>query len=63
MCRGASRLRVPFLHQHKLQVPPLRYPEFPVEVGGVGEPRAAFFTDVALGGGRDVGNPDPLQSG
>jgi hypothetical protein len=27
----------------KLQVPPLRYPGFPVEVGGVDELRAAFL--------------------
>jgi hypothetical protein len=25
------------------QIPPLRYPEFPVEVGSVGELHAAFF--------------------
>ncbi len=29
----------------KPQVPPLRYPEFPVEIGGVGELHAAFFTE------------------
>jgi len=34
----------------KLQVPPLRYPAFPVEVGGVGEPRAAFFTESRIRG-------------
>ena len=27
------------------QVPPLRYPVFPVEVGGVGELHAAFLTE------------------
>jgi hypothetical protein len=61
-----SRLRVPFLHQQKLQVPPLRSPEFPVEVGGVGELRAAFFTESrirGLGWCRDAGNPRPLRSG
>jgi hypothetical protein len=29
----------------KLQVPPLRSPGFPVEVGGVGEIHAAFLTE------------------
>jgi hypothetical protein len=29
------------------QVPPLRYPGFPVEVGGVGELHAAFLTKAA----------------
>jgi hypothetical protein len=29
----------------KQQVPPLRYPGFPVEVGGVGELHAAFLTE------------------
>jgi hypothetical protein len=29
----------------KLQVPPLRYPGFPVEFGGVGELHAAFLTE------------------
>jgi hypothetical protein len=27
------------------QVPPLRYPEFPVRTGGVGKLHAAFFTE------------------
>jgi hypothetical protein len=36
----------------KLQVPPLRYPEFPVQLGGVGTPPAALrkAAYVALGG-------------
>jgi hypothetical protein len=29
----------------KQQVPPLRYPGFPVELGGVGEVHAAFLTE------------------
>jgi hypothetical protein len=29
----------------KLQVPPLRYPGLPVELGGVGELHAAFLTE------------------
>jgi hypothetical protein len=29
----------------KLEIPPLRYPGFPVEVGGVDKPHAAFFTE------------------
>jgi hypothetical protein len=41
----ADRLRVPFRHERKLQIPPLRYPGFPVEVGDVGKPHAAFFTE------------------
>jgi hypothetical protein len=41
----ANRLWIPFPHQRKLQIPPLRYPGFPVEVGGVGKPHAAFFTE------------------
>ncbi len=41
----ANRLRVPFPHERKLQIPPLRYPGFPVEVDGVGKPHAAFLTE------------------
>jgi hypothetical protein len=29
----------------KLQVPPLRYPGFPVELGGVGKLHAAFLAE------------------
>ena len=29
----------------KPQIPPLRYPGFPVGLGGVGELHAAFFTE------------------
>src|ERR1700741_2841849 len=32
------------------QVPPLRYPGFPVEVGGVGEVHTAFFTESRIRG-------------
>ena len=42
------------------QVPPLRYPGFPVEVGGVGEFHAAFLlkaAHVGVGECRVVGNP------
>jgi hypothetical protein len=61
-----------FAHAHwlvlkvKLQVPPFRYPEFPVEVGGVGELHAAFFTESRTRGRiqRSVaGNSGSLQSG
>jgi hypothetical protein len=48
------------------QVPPLRYPEFPVQLSGVGELHAAFTTEShihGLGWDRDVGNPGPLRSG
>jgi hypothetical protein len=31
--------------EEKPQVPPLRYPGFPVEFGGVGELHAAFLTE------------------
>ena len=31
--------------EEKQQVPPLRYPGFPVEVSGVGELHAAFLTE------------------
>jgi hypothetical protein len=50
----------------KLQVPPFRYLEFPVEVGGVGEIHAAFFTESRTRGRiqRSVaGNSGSLQSG
>jgi hypothetical protein len=35
----------------KLQIPPLRYPGFPVELGGVGELHAAFPTESRTRGG------------
>jgi hypothetical protein len=48
------------------QVPPLRYPGFPVELSGVGEVRAAFFKESRIRGClwfREVGNPGTLRSG
>ena len=42
-CAWANRFRVPFFNQRKPQVPPLRYPGFPVELGGVDELHAAFL--------------------
>jgi hypothetical protein len=45
---------------------PLRYPGFPVEVGGFGEVCAAFFRESRIRGFRwfrEVGNPGPLRSG
>ena len=45
--------------EKKQQVPPLRYPGFPVELGGVGELHAAFLTESrtrAHGWGRAVEN-------
>jgi hypothetical protein len=33
------------------QVPPLRYPGFPVELGGVGQLLAAFLTESRTRGG------------
>jgi hypothetical protein len=50
----------------KLQVPPLRSPEFPVQIGGVGELHAPFSTESrirGLGRCRDLGSPGPLRSG
>ena len=47
------------------QVPPLRYPGFPVEVGGAGELHAAFFTEsrTRVRVQRYVaGNPGTLRS-
>ena len=35
----------PLCPKVKLQVPPLRYPGFPVEIGGVGELHADFLTE------------------
>jgi hypothetical protein len=36
--------------EKKQQVPPLRYPGFPVEVSGVGELHAAFSTESRIRG-------------
>ena len=50
----------------KLQVPPLRYPEFPVEFGGVGELYAVpARRDRTRGRGecRVAGNTGTLRSG
>jgi len=50
----------------KLQVPPLRAPGFPVELGGVGELHAAFFTESRTRGDIQQcveGNPGSLRSG
>ena len=48
------------------QVPPLRYPGFPVEVGGVGELNAALLTESRTRVRwwcRVAGNPGALRSG
>ena len=42
---GAGSTRVREYWRKKPQVPPLRYPGFPVELGGVGELHAAFLTE------------------
>src|SRR5271155_3721125 len=50
------------LHQ---QVPPLRYPEFPVELVGFGKPHAPFFTERRTRGPVQycvAGNPGTLRS-
>src|SRR5271156_6410625 len=47
----------------KQQVPPLRYPGFPVELGGVGALHAAFLNEGSTRGSvqRSVtGNPGPV---
>jgi hypothetical protein len=47
------------------QVSPLRYPGFPVEVGGAGELNAAFLTESRTRGPvlcRVAGNPGTLRS-
>ena len=51
------------LRQRELQIPPLRCPGFPVELGGVGEPHAAFRYESRTRGcvRRYVaGNPGPV---
>jgi hypothetical protein len=50
----------------ELQIPPLRYPGFPVELGGVVALHAPFFTEGRTRGlvQRCVaGNPGTLRSG
>jgi hypothetical protein len=42
---GDSRTAHSLLPKVEPQVPPLRYPGFPVEVGGVGGLHAAFLTE------------------
>ena len=44
---GDSPMEDSLWQKVKLQVPPLRYPGFPVELGGVAELHAAFFTKAA----------------
>jgi hypothetical protein len=49
----------------KRQIPPLRHPGFPVEVSGVGELHAAFFTESPTRGHVQrcvAGNPGTLRS-
>ncbi|MGC2401157.1 MAG: hypothetical protein WA510_15295, partial [Acidobacteriaceae bacterium] len=51
-------------HKGKLQISPLRYPGFPVEVSGVGELHAPFFKERRIRGPvrRSVaGNPGTLR--
>ena len=49
LMRNGARSRVAHdtfaVSESELQVPPLRYPGFPVELGGAGELHAAFFTE------------------
>jgi hypothetical protein len=50
----------------KLQVPPLRYPGFPVDFNGFHELHAAFFMESRTRSpvyGRVAGNPGTLRSG
>jgi hypothetical protein len=54
------------MDREKQQVPPLRSPGFPVEVGGVGGRNAAFLTESrtrSTGECRVAGNPGTLRSG
>src|ERR1700692_18912 len=49
----------------ELQIPPLRYPEFPVEVGGADEFHAAFLNESRTRGPvrrSEAGNPGSLRS-
>ena len=58
MLGAAQHLRAVRL---KLQVPPLRCPGFPVQRSGLGELRAAFFTESRIRGvdwRSVVGNPE-----
>jgi hypothetical protein len=64
-CRGQITSGFRFA-THKLQIPPLRRPGFPVEVVGVGELHAAFFTECRTRGHVQrcvAGNPGALRSG
>ena len=52
--------------RRELQVPPLRYPGFPVECSGVDEVRAALFMESRIRGRCwlcEVGNSGTLRSG
>ena len=66
--RNPDAIRPPHIRWYpkvKLQVAPLRYPGFPVQLSGVGELHTAFTESRIHGLGRygDVGNPGPLRSG
>jgi hypothetical protein len=64
-----ERVALPFkldAAEDEQQVPPLRYPGFPVELGGVGAVHAPFFTEGRIRGLVQcgvAGNPGTLRSG
>jgi hypothetical protein len=53
------------MNRWKPQISPLRYPGFPVGIGGVGELHAAFLTESRTRGRVQrfvAGNPGTLRS-
>jgi hypothetical protein len=64
--KGESSLLLMFVDwKGALQIPPLRYPGFPVEFGGVGDLHAAFLNESRTRGyvqRRVAGNPGKLRS-
>jgi hypothetical protein len=68
-CAGRVKDRYAGKHFHdgsvELQIPPLRYPGFPVDLGGVGAIHAPFFTEGRTRGLVQcsvAGNPGTLRS-
>ena len=63
--RTHEGLRVCVRTKRKPQISPLRYPGFPVDVGGVGKHHAPFFKERRTRGlvqRRVAGNPGTLRS-
>src|SRR5580692_6467742 len=68
--RQEIRVRSVEKHFHErsaeLQIPPLRCPRFPVDLGSVDELRTPFSTESRIRGScecHEVGNPGTLRSG